>query len=280
MKAKHLLLALLWICLAQIESKAQLGFSHEIGVITGPVAFQSDFGERYDFETNSGNVGFGVGIVHYLNFAYRADCNCYSRDTYWNDHFKIRNEIDFHITNLDHFGPEVDDNDFGGLRLRNHKGKAQVFEIGTQLEYFPMSIRDFSAGAYKFAPYVSVGVHFVSFNPEATTLLRDDGDIFGEVLNPLTPNPVDTGPAIIPGFNVGEGRNGTGVDDRLGDTWAITWSVGTRYKLGPLSDLLIDARWHYYTSNWVDGLNPDPRPANRANDWIFWLNVGYIYYIE
>lgn len=280
MKAKHLLLALICFGFIHIESKAQLGFSHEIGVITGPVAFQSDFGERYDFETNKGNVGFGVGIVHYLNFAYRADCNCYSRDTYWNDHFKIRNEIDFHITNLDHFGPEVEDNDFGGLRLRNHKGKAQVFEIGTQLEYFPMSIRDFSAGAYKFAPYVSVGVHFVSFNPQATTLLRDDGDIFGQVLNPLTPDPTDTGPAIIPGFNVGEGRNGTGVDDRLGDTWAITWSVGTRYKLGPLSDLLIDARWHYYTSNWVDGLNPDPRPANRANDWIFWLNVGYIYYIE
>ena len=280
MKAKHLLLALICFGFIQIESKAQLGFSHEIGVITGPVAFQSDFGERYDFETNKGNVGFGVGIVHYLNFAYRADCNCYSRDTYWNDHFKIRNEIDHHITNLDHFGPEVDDNDFGGLRLRNHKGRASVWEVGTQLEYFPMSIRDFSAGAYKFAPYVSVGVHFVWFKPRATTLLRDDGDIFGQVLNPLTPDPTDTGPAIIPGFNVGEGRNGTGVDDRLGDTWAITWSVGTRYKLGPLSDFLIDARWHYYTSNWVDGLNPDPRPANRANDWIFWLNVGYIYYIE
>lgn len=283
MKAKHLLMAILCFGIAISEASAQLGFSHEIGVITGPVAFQSDYGERFDFDTNKGNVGIGVGLVHYLNFAYRADCNCYSRDTYWNDHFKIRNEIDYHVTDLDHFGPEAEDDDFGGLRLRNHKGKARVFEIGTQLEYFPMSIRDFQAGAYKFAPYVSVGVHFVSYNPEAITLLRGDRDIFGDVFNPFNDplNPDDDfGPALIDAFQPGEGLNNSGIDDRLGETWAITWSTGVRYKLGPLSDLLLDARWHYYTSNWVDGLNPDPRPSNRANDWIFWLNFGYVYYLE
>ena len=47
---------------------------------------------------------FGIGIIHYINFAYRADCNCYSTDTYWNDHFKIRTEISFNKTKLNHFG--------------------------------------------------------------------------------------------------------------------------------------------------------------------------------
>lgn len=280
MKAKYLLLALLFLGISVQTAKAQFGFSHEIGVIAGPVLFQSDFGIRNDFETNIQNNGFGIGLVHYLNFSYQADCNCYTRYTYFNDHFKVRNEIDYHVSDLDHFGKEAEDNDFGGLRLRNHKGKARVFEIGTHLEYFPLSIRDFAAGAYKFAPYVSLGVHFVSFDPEATTLLRPDGNIFGQVANPFTADPTDTGPAIIEGFNVGDGVNNTGVDDRPGDTWAIAWSVGTRYKLNSSSDLLMDFRWHYYTSNWVDGLNPDPRPVNRANDWIFWLNVGYIYYID
>lgn len=192
MRAKYLLLALLLMVITQQGLNAQFGFSHELGVIAGPVAFQSDYGERSNVETNLGNVGFGVGIVHYLNFAYQADCNCYSKYTYFNDHFKVRNEIDFHITNLDNFGPEASDNDFGGLRLRAHKGRTQVLEIGSQLEYFPMSIRDFSAGAYKFAPYVSVGAHFVSFNPSATTSLREDGNIFGQVLNPFTSDPTDT----------------------------------------------------------------------------------------
>ena len=54
---------------------SQLGFSHEIGIIAGPVTYQSDFGVRSDLETNIGNSGIGLGLVHYMNFAYRADCN-------------------------------------------------------------------------------------------------------------------------------------------------------------------------------------------------------------
>jgi hypothetical protein len=42
------------------------GFSHEVGVIAGPVAFQSDYGQRYNLNTNAG--GLGIGIIHYINF--------------------------------------------------------------------------------------------------------------------------------------------------------------------------------------------------------------------
>jgi hypothetical protein len=40
--------------------------------------------------------------------------------------------------------------------------------------------------------------------------------------------------------------------------------------------------FQYYFSNWVDGLNPNPDicSENRANDWLVWLNVGYIYYLH
>ncbi|RMB59085.1 glutamate dehydrogenase [Dokdonia sinensis] len=276
MKAKYLPLAILMLFLTHTELKAQFGFSHEIGFITGPVAFQSDYGERSDFETNAGNVGFGIGIVHYLNFSYRADCNCYSRDTYFNDHFKVRNEIDYHVTNLNNFGPEASDDDFGGLKLRNHNGKAKVLELGTQLEYFPMSIRDFAAGVYKIAPYFSFGAHFVSYNPEISSDFENYNGLNSQVQNP---NTGQFESVFFQGFLPGDGKFG-GLDDSPGSTWAITFSTGIRYKLSAYSDLLLDARWHYYTSNWVDGLNPDPRPVNRANDWIFWLNVGYIYYLD
>ena len=96
---KNKLSIALIVCITTIQfGFAQLGFSHEIGIITGPVAFQSDFGERKDFDTNKGNTGFGIGLVHYINFAYRADCNCYSTDTYFNDHFKLRSEISYNKT--------------------------------------------------------------------------------------------------------------------------------------------------------------------------------------
>ena len=62
MNTRILLLVFLFFALIRQEVYSQFGFSHEIGVITGPVVFYSDFGVRNDFETNIGNVGFGVGI--------------------------------------------------------------------------------------------------------------------------------------------------------------------------------------------------------------------------
>ena len=82
------------------NSNAQFGFSHEVGVIAGPVAFQSDYGERYSLSTNAGNTGLGVGIIHYINFSYEAECNCYTPETYFNDHFKLRSELSYNKTNL------------------------------------------------------------------------------------------------------------------------------------------------------------------------------------
>ncbi len=273
MNTRILLLVFLFFALIRQEVYSQFGFSHEIGVITGPVVFYSDYGVRNDFETNIGNVGFGVGIVHYLNFSYRADCNCYTKDTYFNDHFKVRSEIDYHKTNFEHLGKWVDPDrtSITADQLRAMKGSTTVFDIGAQLEFFPLSIRDFAAGSYKIAPFGSFGVHWVSFDPEVYSEL-------GALNTPIT-TPV---------------KYYNSFQQEGDSTWSIVMSAGFRYKLGPLSDLMLDARWQYYFSNWVEGLNPQeefneqslgegngvPVPENKANDWIFWLNVGYIYYLD
>lgn len=242
-------------------SNAQLGFSHEIGVIAGPIAYQSDFGIRYDFETNSGNSGFGIGIIHYINFAYRADCNCYTTDTYFNDHFKLRSEIAWNKTTLNHFGKWVDNRrtSANADRLRAHSGEAQNWDIGMQLEFFPRSIRAFSAGAYSFAPFASLGAHYVSYNPGVTTTYGDTN--------------IENANNFYTGWEPGS------ISDQNGSTWSIVSSVGTRYKLTILSDLMIDLRFQYFFSNWTDGLNHQ-LPSNKANDWLVWLNFGYIYYLD
>jgi hypothetical protein len=258
MNTRNLLLVFLLFALSKQEVYSQFGFSHELGVIVGPVAFYSDYGVRNDFETNSGNVGFGIGIIHYINFSYRADCNCYTRDRYFNDHFKIRTEIDYHKTRLEHFGEYVDPDEttLFSDQLRAVTGSTRVLDIGSQLEYFPLSIRDFAAGGYKIAPFISAGVHWVNFDPEAESTL---------------------GPLNSPLASSEKYRNAY---QQEGDsTWSIVFSVGARYKLTPVSDLMIDSRWQYYFSNWVDGLNPDV-PENKANDWIYWLNIGYVHYLD
>ena len=217
-------LTILFCLLFGINSvKGQFGFSHEIGAIAGPLAFQSDYGERKNWDTNKGNTGFGIGLIHYINFSYRADCNCYSTDTYFNDHFKIRNEISYNTTTLNHFGPETEKNNDNSDRLRAHQGEANNLNIGTQLEYFPMSIRDFAAGAYKIAPYGSLGAQFTYYNPKASS--SREGGILDEQNNLFY-----------------EFQNG-GLNLESDTTWSIVASVGARYKLTILSDLLIDLRW-------------------------------------
>lgn len=247
---------------------SQLGFSHEVGVIAGPVAYQSDFGVRSDFETNSGNTGIGLGIIHYINFAYRADCNCYTTDKYFNDHFKLRSEIAWNKTKLNHFGEWVEPNKVSDNadRLRAHSGEAQNWDIGMQLEFFPRSIREFSAGVYSFAPFVSLGAHYVSYNPSAYTnyLSPTFSTVYGDISDPNN---------FYSAWEPGS------IDDTSGSTWSIVSSVGTRYKLTVLSDLMVDLRFQYFFSDFTDGLNHQ-LPSNKANDWMVWLNFGYIYYLD
>ena len=240
---------------------AQFGFSHEVGVIIGPVALQSDYGERHDFKTNAGNTGFGVGIIHYMNFSYRADCNCYNPETYFNDHFKLRSELSYNKTELQHFGEWVDPSrqTLFAEQLRAMRGSTSITNIGMQLEFFPFSIRDFSATPGKLGPFVSLGGQFSFYNPEHSSLL-------GPVGTPITT------PIKYIDATTNDG----------GTVWSVVGSVGTRYKLTVLSDLMVDLRWQYYFSDWVDGMKPDPAvyKENKANDWNFWFNVGYIYYIN
>lgn len=248
------------------KMKAQFGFSHEIGVIAGPVAFQSDYGVRHDFETNVGNTGNGIGIIHYLNFSYKAECNCYTPETYFNDHFKLRSELSYNKTNFEHLGEWVKRTSLEAMQLREMKGESAVTNIGMQLEYFPLSIRDFTARIGSLGPFVSLGTQFSNYNAKAYSTM-------GPLGTPLTTYPKYLTPTDDRQY---------GFSTENGTVWSIVSSVGTRYKLSPLSDLMVDLRFQYYFSDWVDGLkpNPDLYKENKANDWLVWFNFGYIYYLQ
>jgi len=265
---KQLVKLLIILLTAQI-SFAQLGFSHEIGVITGPVAFKSDYGLRGELETNAGNTGFGIGIVHYINFAYQADCNCYTTDNYFNDHFKLRTEISYNKTKLEHFGKFVDParTGIGAQQLRGHEGEANNFDVGMQIEYFPLSIRSFQAFSYKLAPFISLGAHYVSFNPKVSTTFGDGNS--ENTLNYYSPwYTLDPDPA-----------NAKPIDVSGGSTWSVVSSIGVRYKISPGADLMLDLRGQYYFNDLIDGLD-HKLEFNKYNDWLVWLNFGYIYYLD
>jgi hypothetical protein len=253
------LLLMLFLC---NSAAAQLGFSHEIGAIAGPVFFQSDYGQRHNSKTNLSNAGYGIGLIHYMNFAYRADCNCYAPMTYFNDHFKVRSEISYNKSQLRNYGEWADKDNVFGHQLKAIHGQTAVTNIGMQLEYFPLSIREFSATVGSWAPFISLGGQFSFYKPDAYSTLGRG--VLGE------------DPSITPV------KYFDAFDHDGGTTWSVVGSIGTRYKLTVLSDLMVDFRLQYYFSNWVDGLNPNPEvyTENKANDWLVWINVGYIYYIN
>lgn len=264
---KPLILSLFILVGCSNTINAQFGFSHEVGIILGPVAFQSDYGERHDLSTNAGNTGIGIGIIHYLNFSYKAECNCYTPETYFNDHFKLRTELSYNKTNLEHFGQWVEGKpSFGKEQLKAMRGKTALTNLGMQLEYFPFSIRDFTSTIESWGPFISLGAQFSYYNAEASSTM-------GPLGTPLTTFPK----YLVPS----EGRP-YGFSTETGSVWSIVSSVGTRYKLSPLEDLMIDLRFQYFNSNWIDGLNPNPAiyKENKAKDWLVWFNVGYIYYLQ
>lgn len=225
---------------------------NEIGLVAGPVVFKSDYlaTSRVDLD----NIGFGVGIVHYLNFSK-------GRDTYFNDHFKVRNEIAFQSTKFQHHGKTVGDGSANGEKLAAMHGETQVWEFGSNLEWYFLGISDFQSGyGSRFMPYLSLGIHFVHYSPEVTS---DLGQGLG------------MDPEVTPHRYLTPTGETSYIQTQDENTYSISGSIGVRYKLGKRSDLQLDLRAIYYGSDDVDGINVN----SDYNDAIAWVTLGYVYYL-
>ncbi|MEM6516516.1 MAG: glutamate dehydrogenase [Bacteroidota bacterium] len=266
---KHLIVVFVFF-LGVENGFCQFRFTNEIGAVVGPVAFQSDFGERNDFETNSGNTGFGIGLIHYMNFTYLKRASSRTRRTFFNQHFKIRNELSFNTTQLNHFGKWVDEarRSEGAEKLRRHSGSATNFNIGSQLEFHLKNIKEFESMEFAIMPYISLGLQYTIFSPTVETSfgtgsINDQNNFFDSWVNATNPNFAED----------------SFLFDGISSTLSVTGSVGARYKLTILSDLVFDLKWQYFLDDRVDGLNHN-LASNKSNDWLVWLNVGYVHYLD
>lgn len=239
--------------------------SHEIGIIAGIASFTTDYGQRYNFNANvGGNNGPGIGIIYYLNFTdYRYRWN--QRTNYFSEHFRVRAELSYMSAKLDHFGKWAEQPTENGAKLRAHHGKTYLVNLGAQLEFHIVDIVDFGSRRIPklwFSPYISGGVFVDFYNPSIWSDngdWRDPGVLYPKWDPNLFPNATNVNPGV---------------------TMSATLGFGTRFKIGEYSDLLFEARWQYFFSNYVDGLNAKPDPANKYNDWLLWVHIGYVYYLN
>lgn len=234
---------------------------HEVGIIAGPIQFRSDYGERGNSQTNTSNKGIGFGVIDYMNFAYNAS----PRD-YFKNHFKIRNEISFSKTNLQNYGQWVEKETIGAKQLAAMRGSVQLINLGSQLEWYPAT--DLHAYEYdigSFAPYISLGFQVSYYTSTATS----------------TMGPMGTAGVTFPKYLVPSDGRAFGFSNESKAVFSGVIDLGTRYRLGTLSDLVLDFRFQYFSSDWVDGLNPNNKQysENKSNDSLLWLTVGYIYYL-
>jgi len=261
---------LFYLLIFTISLQAQDKRSHEIGFISGSASFTTDYGQRHHFMSNvGGNVGFGIGVVYYRNFTdYRYRWN--ERTDYFAEHFRIRGELSYMSADLDHFGKWINaiDNRTGEIsypaqQLRAMHGKTYLINLGAQLEFHWVDIVDFGSRRIPditWSPYVSAGFMVNFYNP---SLKSDFGDW-------------ESDPSVL--FYKWQPDKTRNMDANI--TGSITMGIGTRKKLSFYSDLLIESRWQYFFSNFVDGLNARNDPENKFNDWLLWIHVGYVYYLN
>lgn len=258
---KHKLLVIIILFGCIIPAFPQSGIVHEVGVITGRVEFRSDYGQRDNTETNLNNMGFGIAIVDYMNFSYNDNENIYFKE-----HFKVKSELSYSKSNLKHYGEWIKKNSIGSKQLEAMRGTTQLINLGFQLEYFPLHIHDFENTIGSFAPYIGLGAQMSYYTATATSTM-------GELGNVTTTHPKYLAPS--------EGHP-HGFSNESKAVLSETVNIGTRYKLNRMSDLVLDLRVQYFNSDWVDGLNPNKELylENKQNDWLTFVGVGYIYYLE
>lgn len=235
------------------EATAQI--YHEVSLMAGPVSFRGDYGLRGDSETIANNIGFGVGINHFLNFAYTDFISYYPRQ-----HFKVRSSLIYHSTSLNHYGSLADKNNQAGLQLRSMFGEANVLEVGSGLEYYLMRIRDYERNTNTFTPYAGLGLNIVYYSPVAATTLEDGLGLPDTTFPTFLADPGEE-PAFTNESNI---------------TFSANFQGGVKYKVGRRSDIYAELRWHYYFSDFVDGLKPIG-DQNIYDDWMFWFTFGYAY---
>jgi hypothetical protein len=65
------------------------------------------------------------------------------------------------------------------------------------------------------------------------------------------------------------------------NTFSLTFGLGTRYKMEGDFDLFIEARYQYFFSDRIDGLDaPSDVSGSKNNDTLIYFSVGGIFHLS
>ena len=241
------------------STNAQSYLSYEGGFNVGLASFQTDYGERGDFQSGvTGNMGMAVGGIFYVNF-FSGNGLWSDRAEYFSSHFKVKGEVSYMKAKLEHFGKYVDGTGITADKLKAMHGTSSLLNIGATMEYHFKDIQYFSFKRNDVLdPFVGLGL---AYNYSKPTVVSDLGDY-------------QTNPSVlIPKYQT----DAVYVDPL--NTYSMLFSAGTRINAGERGDFILDMRWQYFLSDKIDGISPNDS-SNKYNDWLYSLSVGYVYFIN
>lgn len=225
-------------------------FMNEVGGYLGVVSTQTDYGERGDFKSNTGNIGMSIGFFHVLSF--------YNGRSFLEENLRLRTEYSFSSTNLKYYGAYVDpaDTSLAANQLRAMKGKTSYSNLGSQLELNILNIRKRNGDV---SIYGALGGMY-TFG--TSTVFSELGNINNS--------------GVLPSFltdDLDEYRN-----DKF-TTISLTAGFGVNIDLSRDSRLFFEYRNQFFMSDWVDGLNAKNFEPNKYNDTAAQLTFGIAFHI-
>jgi len=224
-------------------------FNHEIGVSLGAVSIQSDYGERGDFGSSYGNIGFGASLAYFISFN-ESYGRWNAKSAFLKEHFRFKLDASYMNVNFVHRGKYIESNDITAVKMAAMRGNTKIYNFGGQIEYSIFSFMD----DRDFEPYIAMGMYYVLYDPDLTSELGDWRD----------------NPSYIPDVY----QNGS-IHLQKDKTQSITFGAGTRYRFNNFT-MVFDFRWQKFLTNNIDGLDPQ-LGANKYRDWLLFAQVGAVF---
>lgn len=263
MKTKNILLMLFLALSHSIYSQAQL--YNEIGVFVGATQMQTDYGQKD--ELNLGTVSYGVGLLFYTSID-DQDVSFRPIRNYLKNHLKLRTELSFSEFKHDHLSKYAFKNTLDSKKIAAMHGSTKLVNLGAQLEFYWTNLEGFEYDKepFHFNPFIGFGGGINYYDTKAYSDLGEVGLIATTFEKFTYPN---------------EGRPYS-VSSESKFTSSIATNIGTRVNISRGHHLMMDVRFQYFFSDWVDGLNPNRElfPENVTNDTFISFNVGYIYFFD
>ncbi len=246
-------------------SYSQLEVYNEIGVYGGMSQLQSDYGQVDNL--NLETISYGLGLLFYVSVD-DYDVSYRPLRNYLKNHLKLRSELSFSEFNHRHLNKIAFKDNLNSKKLEAMRGTTNLLHLGAQLEFYFFNMVEFEneKEPFHFNPFVSFGGGLNYYDTKAYSTLGEVGLIATTFEKFTFPS---------------EGRKYS-VSTESKFTYSIATNVGTRLNVARGHDIIIDARFQYFFSDWIDGLNPNRElyPENVTNDTFIGINIGYIYYFD